>query len=81
MADTVLTIEQILEKLNEGKATKPWTVIPGIFSLQGSKIENKQSVSKAEVLILKSFINQETGEVKSYLSKLTDEPETKDLPI
>jgi len=81
MTTQVYTIKEVLDYLNKDLASKPWEDMGGVFSLPQATIDhnNKTVNQSGSSLVLKGFINKETGEIRTYLSKLLDEPETKDL--
>lgn len=85
MAQQIYTIEQILKDLNDEYQLKhpgqnPWVPIPSIFAIPQAKINANKTVDPAGAnLVLKTFINEKTGEIRTYLSKLINEPETKEL--
>ncbi len=80
MATKIITIAQILDRLNQGISTRPWVVLPGTFIVQSSKVEGMTISKKEEGMVLKAFYNKETGEFKTFVAKVTDEPETNLLP-
>lgn len=83
MATKVYSISKILDDLNKDLPSKLWMPIDGVFLYSQGKVDtiNKKVNPELNNLVIKSFINKETGEVRSYLAKwLEDEPETAELP-
>jgi hypothetical protein len=71
-------IADILSELNKG-GSSAWEEMPGYYSLQACTLDIKQkpnpvSLSPAGVVV-KGFINTETGEMKFYLAKILDIPD------
>lgn len=80
MAQQITTIQTILSNLNGGP-TGPWIPIDGVYTSDEANIDSDNKITSAgQLLVQKKFINTQTGEIKSYLSKWTNELKTQNLP-
>jgi hypothetical protein len=58
-----------------------WEEIPGVFSSSQSTVdENNKVISSKQSIVMKLFANKETYEVRQFVAKFTDAPETRTLP-
>lgn len=82
MAVKIYTIEKILADLNKGNTKNLWIEAQGVYSLTGSAIDQEKLLINptGESLVLKAFINKETAEMRFFLAKWLDVPETDKLP-
>jgi hypothetical protein len=66
-------INQILAKLNEGQTEPQWVVVPGWHALMVVNEDNDgYNPDMAKGMIVKSFINAVTGEVKVFHSMFVE---------
>ena len=80
MAAKITTIKAILDNLNGPDQTTPWVPLLGVNFLSTAQINPPNEINiNSEGLVLKAFINLNTGEIKTYLAKWTDAPETNQL--
>jgi hypothetical protein len=57
-----------------------WDHVDGIFSLEQSKLDAENKITTIDkVIAVKVFVNKETQEVRQFVSKYTDEPQTQVL--
>ena len=56
-----------------------WEVIPGVFSAPQVEIKDGKKSEIGKSIVFKFFANRKTREVRQFVSKFTNEPETKDL--
>ena len=80
MAKQIITVREILDSLNGKGKNEPWTEISGIGVLSSAKILGNLVIDDTQKLALKLFVHSKTGELKSFIAKLTDAPETLTLP-
>lgn len=73
----VKTIPEILSELGP-----QWQVIDGLYFLPITEINTIQKMFNVNLnsgLVLKTFINTSTGEIKTYIAKMLDIPERQAL--
>lgn len=81
MAVKITSIRKILDELNGKNKTAPWVPLNGVTFLSQAQIKPVDQIYVGpDGLVLKAFINTSTGEIKTYLAKWTDAPETNTLP-
>lgn len=69
----VKTIQQILNDLNHGLPSKPWRASSGVRIINGATLEKDAlELNSSEGLVVKLFINDETGEIKTYFARYLD---------
>lgn len=56
-----------------------WEEAPGIFAISQSKIEEDKINPAGSSIATKIFINRVTMEIREFVAKFTDEPETREL--
>lgn len=82
MAEQITTVRAILDQLNNGAGRDtPWVPLLGVNFLSFAQVNPPSEINVTNNgLVLKAFINTNTGEVKTFLAKWTDAPETNQLP-
>jgi ribosome recycling factor len=82
MANKVITVGEILTDLNRGLVDKPWISVDGVYQLSQTQVNssNLQITPTGTVMVVKIFLNIKTTEVRSYVAKWTNAPETETLP-
>lgn len=80
MPNLVTTTEKILKKLNEGKDV--WVEVPTLYMLSSVKVDGPNHVNlNPDGMVVKLFVNTNTGETKTFIAKWIDSQETKQLTI
>lgn len=72
----LLTVEQILRKLNAEKIGETWYVVDNFYTLPATTVTGSQSIilSLTAGVVTKIFVNQQTAEVRTFLAKRTNVP-------
>ncbi len=64
------TVEQILTDLNRGLPANTWVLVPTSYYLSATTVNAMGNVNLLpNGMVLTLFINNETGEIKTYLTK------------
>lgn len=79
MANRINTIQNVLNELNNGLPNQPWYPIPSVFTLKSASVTNGEINDDQQILVVKVFVNTTTGEIKTYVAKWLDVPETTSL--
>jgi hypothetical protein len=60
--------------LNKGLDSRPWVMAPDSFAITTAKITGKDKLefNAANGIIVKSFINKETGEIRNFIAKIIE---------
>lgn len=80
MSEPKTTIRKILDDLNgEGNDT-PWEEMDNIYATRQVSIDKDKNIRNINRgVVLKMFVHNETGQIKLYLAKDTDDPEARKL--
>ncbi len=71
-------IEELLSKTD---TELYWDEIPGVFSsLQATVDQSNKVIANEQSILLKLFAHRETYEIRQFVAKFTDSPETLTLP-
>jgi hypothetical protein len=74
MDGKLTSIRAILDELNGKGKNEPWVELPGYSTLQGAAIQKKNQIDFITMATaLKLFVNNKTGELKSYVAKWVDD--------
>lgn len=81
MPPRILTINEILSGLNGSSVAGPWVELPGVNGIPVVSINGPSNivVSFNSAYVVKTFINSETAEIKSFLAKSIDLPGRENL--
>jgi hypothetical protein len=81
MLTPITTTRKILDSLNGKDKNSPWVVVPSLYTLTAAGISpvNGKVDLQSEGLILKVFINESTGEIKTYLAKFIEDVSERSL--
>lgn len=80
MANKVITVRQILDNLNGLGKNTPWVEIPGIGAVSSAKVLGDKVIDTTDRIAVKFFVHSRTGELKFFVAKVTNAPETLTLP-
>ncbi len=62
--------DDVLKELNEKETNNPWTYGPGYHALLRAEFQNNNTEIKFDLsagAVVKSFVNRETGELRTYV--------------
>jgi hypothetical protein len=76
MDKTDKTIEDIIKLLNDSTPGQIWAVLDGIYAITTVKNNGDNGIefNPANGIVIKTFINQITGEIKMFPAKLLGFP-------
>lgn len=78
MAKKIYSKAKIIEELN-ASTPGPWQELEGVHLVMRAAVNGSVVDQGQQGMVVKYFLNSRTAEIRSFVAKWIDEPETNDL--